>query len=208
MPVLLDNESQVLPGALNDNATVGTLLNWVSERLKKGRVLVKVQLDHEVLEGESLAAARARALGAGTLALTSADRNELSLTMLGKLAALIEWLAPQHKDVANLLERGQVPHALERLGQLLSAWTQIQEAYGKLAKMLELSLKELPVREMNGEEVMDEFCRQLEEIQTALTNKDFVLLADILQYEMEGAIANWMGLLEATLGVVEEAGVE
>ena len=27
--------------------------------------------------------------------------------MLGKLAALIEWLAPQHKEVAGFLERGQ-----------------------------------------------------------------------------------------------------
>jgi hypothetical protein len=47
----------------------------------------------------------------------------------------------------------------------------------------------------------------LGEIQTALQNQDFVLLADILQYEMDGAVANWMALLEATLGVVEPAGV-
>ena len=67
-------------------------------------------------------------------------------------------------------------------------------------------MRELPVREMNGEAVLEEFCRQLGEI-TALRNRDFVLLADILQYEMDGAMANWMALLEATLGVVEPAGV-
>jgi len=33
-----------------------------------------------------------------------------------------------------------------------------------------------------------------------------VLLADILQYEMDSAVANWTGLLEAALGVVENQG--
>jgi hypothetical protein len=203
MPVLLDNEPQHLPTNLTNKATVEQLLKWAGARVHKGRVLVKIQLGQEVLEGPALARARTEPLGTATLALTTADQKELSLTMLGKLAALIEWLTPQHKEVALLLERGQTQHALERLGQILSAWSQIQEAYGKLAKMLDLSLKDLTVREMNGETVLDEFCRQLGEIRTALEGKDFVLLADILQYEMEGAIANWMALLEATLGLVE-----
>jgi hypothetical protein len=38
---------------------------------------------------------------------------------------------------------------------------------------------------------------------TALQNHDLVLLADILQYEMDGAVANWMNLLESTLALVE-----
>jgi hypothetical protein len=107
-----------------------------------------------------------------------------------------------------MLERGQTQAALDRLKGILSAWQEIQAAYGNLVKMLELPLKELPVRELNGEAVLEEFCRQLGEIHTALHNRDFVLLADILQYEMDGAMANWMALLEATLGVVEPAGVE
>jgi hypothetical protein len=166
-----------------------------------------VQLGHDVLEGEKLAQARQNPLGDATLTLTTADQKELSLTMLGKLAALIEWLAPQHKEVAGELERGQTQHALDRLNGIISAWQQIQAAYGNLAKMLNLSLKDLAVREVNGEAVLEEFCRQLGEMQTALKNKDFVLLADILQYEMDGAEANWMGLLEATLEIVEPASV-
>ncbi len=206
MPVLLDRKVQAFSEGLTAQDSLGDILRWAGARVAKGRVLVKIQLGEEVLEGAALAHARRKPLGAATLALTTADQKELSLTMLGKLAALIEWLSPQHKEVAGALERGQTQHALDRLKGIISAWEQIQAAYGNLAKMLSLSLEELPVREMNGEAVLDEFCRQLSEMQTALKNKDFVLLADILQYEMDGAIANWMGLLEATLGVVEPVG--
>ena len=144
-------------------------------------------------------------MGDSTLALTSADRKELSLTTLGKLAALIEWLAPQHKAVAELFERGNTQKALDRLAELLAAWQQIQSAYGNLARLLNVSLADLRVHELNGESILDEFVRQLSEIQTALQNHDFVLLSDILQYEMDGAVANWMALLESTLGIVEPA---
>ena len=51
--------------------------------------------------------------------------------------------------------------------------------------------------------IVEEVCRHLGESQTALQNHDFVLLADILQYEMDGAVADWMSLREATVGVIE-----
>jgi len=131
------------------------------------------------------------------------EQKDLSLTMIGKLAALIEWLAPQHREVAELIERGDTKHALDRLHKIISEWHAIAAAYANLAKMLRISLAELPVNDLNGDMVLNEFCRHLEEIQTALKAQDFVLLGDILQYEFDAAITNWMSLLEATLGVVE-----
>jgi hypothetical protein len=64
-------------------------------------------------------------------------------------------------------------------------------------------MAELTVRDLNGEQILEEFCSQLREMQTALQNHDLVLLADILQYEMDGAVENWMAILEATLAHVE-----
>ena len=142
--------------------------------------------------------------------LLERPHKDLALTTLGKLAALIEWLAPQHKDVARLLEQGNTNSALSRLAELISAWQQIQFAYSNLAKLLNITMNQLPVRDLGssgGEIVLNEFCDQLTEMQSALQNKDLVLLADILQYEMDGAVANWMSLLESTLAVVEPSTV-
>jgi hypothetical protein len=201
MPILLDKKPLPLPAHLSPNSTLSDALKWARTAVAEGRVLVRIHLNDRLLEGTSFD--HPDPLGDHTLSLISADRKELSLTTLGKLAALIEWLTPQHKDVAALFERGDTQKALDRLGEILSAWQQIQIAYGNLAKMLDISLTELPVHELHGEAVLNEFCRQLSEIQAALQGRDFVLLADILQYEMDGAVANWMALLEATLGIVE-----
>jgi hypothetical protein len=205
MHILLDDHRPDLPGTFDGRSTLGDVLQWARTHLPGGRVIVSVRRDGVVLQGPALTDARRDPMGGAVLELTSADQKELSVTMLGKLAALIEWLAPQHRQVASLLEQGNTPLALQRLQGVLSAWQEIQAAYGNLAKMLELSVKDLRVHDLSGEASLDEFCRQLEEIQAALSKQDFVLLADILQYEMDGAVANWMALLEATLGVVDPA---
>jgi hypothetical protein len=203
MPVILDNKPCQLPAHLTAESTIGDHLKWARTQVAAGRIVVRISLDDSVLEGAALSHSRRDPIGNATLHLVSANQKELGLTMLGKLAALIDWLAPQHKGVASLIEQGNTPKALEQLNGIVSAWQQIQSAYGNLAKMMCLSVSDLPVHQLTGETVLNEFCRQLEEIQNALQNRDFVLLADILQYEMDGAVSNWMALLESTLAVVD-----
>src|SRR3954447_2213364 len=115
MAILLDRHRHKLPVGFSTRSTIGDLLQWARAQLPAGRVIVAVKRDETLLEGDALTGARGEAIGEATLDLTSADQKELSLTMLGKLAALIEWLAPQHKDVASLLEQGNTPLALQRL---------------------------------------------------------------------------------------------
>ena len=201
MPILLDQAPA--KSRLSQSATLADALSWAASELPPGRVITRVELDGQTLEGAALAESRPLPLAARTLSLTTYSRKDLALTTLGKLAALIEWLAPQHKAVAALLEQGHTGVALDRLGQIFTAWQQIQTAYSGLAKLLNVTLGELKVRELTGEQVLNEFCRQLAEMQTALQNHDLVLMADILQYEMDGAVANWIAVLESTLGLVE-----
>ncbi len=205
MPLLLDDRHAPLPPFLTSDSTLGEILQWAGTQLSDSRVVVQVRLEDRVLEGDALSAARKEPLADGTLAVVSADRRELSLTTLGKLAALIEWLAPQHKQVAASMEKGDVQLGLQRLQEILTAWQRIQLTFGNLARMHGIVLSELRVREVTGEAVLEEFCGQLGEIQTALERRDFVLLADILQYEIDGAVANWMGLLQSALGVIDPA---
>jgi len=201
MPILLDQTPA--KSHLPNSATLADALAWAAAKLPPGRIITKIELDGEALEGPALTSARHLPFAERTLALTTHSQKDLALTTIGKLAALIEWLAPQHKAAAALLEKGNPNQALEQLAQIFSAWQQIQSAYSGLAKLLNLTLKDLRVQHLTGEHVMNEFCAQLTEMQTALQNHDLVLLADILQYEMDGAIANWMSLLESTLALVE-----
>ena len=203
MPILLDRSPAPSSAGLDADPTLAQALQWAQSQVQPDHVIVKVELDGELLGSAS---DNSGLLAERTLAISTRPRKDLALTTIGKLAALIEWLAPQHKDVAQLLEQGNTNTAMTRLAELISAWHQIQEAYSNLARFLNITMNQLPVRDLGsagGEIVLNEFCNQLAEMQTALKNQDFVLLADILQYEMDGAVANWISLLESTLAIVE-----
>lgn len=201
MTILLDNVA--LEPHLSPTATLAEALAWTQRQLPPGKVLTNIQLDGSPLDGAALAEARPTLLGKRSLTITSADQKELSFSMLGRLAALIEWLAPQHKQVAALLEKGDQTSAFEGLSRIFSTWQNIQSGYAGLAKMNCITLVELHVRNTNGETVLTQFCAHLSEMQGALQKHDFVLLADILQYEMDGAVADWMSLLESTLAAID-----
>ncbi|HUO09826.1 MAG TPA: hypothetical protein VM008_16095 [Phycisphaerae bacterium] len=200
MPLLIDQSP--VTANLPESHTLADAIAWAQTQLPEGKIITAVALDGVALEGEPLNQARPQPLGGRTLSLTTSDRKELSLSMLGKLYAMVEWLAPQHKEVAALLEKGDQSAAFEKLGHIFTAWQQIQNAFSGLAKLNNIVPSELPVRELTGDAILNEFCRQLAEMQNALQNRDFVLLADILQYEMDGATANWVSLLESTLAAV------
>jgi len=186
----------------NAPETLGDALEQIRGQIPEGRVIVKVELDGSAVEGPALTGSRGTTLAGRALSVSTANQQELSWQMLGKLHALIQWLTPQHGEIAKLLETGKTAAALGKLSNVLSAWMQIQQAYGNLAEMQGIELGKLMVREITAEAVIQEFAGQLREIQTALQAQDFVLLGDILQYEMDGVVANWTAILESTLAVV------
>ncbi len=189
-------------------STLGDAMGLLHQQISKsGKVIIKVQVDGQELAGEALAAARAQAVGARAVTISTTSQTELAKSMIGRLAALVEYLGGQHRRVAELIEQGQSSKALEQFASVLGAWQQVNQSYVSLLKFLSTSLDDLMVREIPASEVVADFHRQLNEIAGALKNQDLVLLADILQYEMDSAIENWTGLLEAALGVVEKAGV-
>ena len=173
-------------------------------QLPDGKIITKIELEGLPLEGEALATARPQPVGGRKLALCTSDRKELSLSMLGRLYAMVEWLTPQHKEVAALLEQGNQAAAFEKLGRVFSMWQQVQSAYSSLAKLNDIVLSKLPVRELTGEAVLNEFWGQLGEDCKPPSRTATSSPRRYSWHTRDGRrAANWVSLLESTLAVVE-----
>jgi len=206
MTLLLD-ELEVKPGT-GEAETLGNAMTWVQARLRNtDKVVVKVEVAGQLLDGPSLDANHALPLAGRAVAFSTASRVKLTHSMLGKLAALVDFLGQQHPHIAGLLEKGETAKAMELLGGALAAWGQIHEGFRSLTQLLQISLDDLMVGERPAAELITDFKLQLEEIGAAIQKRDLVLLADILQYEMDRAVENWKGLLAAILGVVGVEGI-
>jgi hypothetical protein len=184
--------------------TLGHLLDWLHANPQAtGRVVVRIVIDGNALEGDALNQSENLPLTGRSVAIETAQQSELSHTMLGKLAALVDFLGQRQHAIADLLSQGDSPKALAQLSDLLSAWHQVQQAFTSLTRLLRVDLTRQIVGDRPAMQLVDEFRGHLEEIQLALQNQDMVLLGDVLQYEMDAAIKNWNDLLATTLGIVD-----
>jgi hypothetical protein len=199
MPVTLDQQTLSLDVA--PTTTLGQTMRWVQERLaEKGKVVIKVELDGQLLQGQLLTASDDLPIGRRALGFASASRKELATNMLAKMAALLEFIATQHQPIAHDLETGNTKAGMKRLGETIGYWNQVQAAFNQTLQLIGITLPQLHCGDLPATDALAQFTSQLTEIHGALQSKDTVLLADIMQYEMDGAVSLWTLLLEAAMG--------
>lgn len=185
-------------------ATLSDNLEWVRTALAaRGRVLVKVQVDGAWLSGPALVERSREPMGDATVRCESEDRGELARRTLAKLWAVVTSLREQHASVANEFQSGRTVPANAQFIGIIQGWQQVYEAFGSLVKMLNLDLSTLSAGEIPALRLVASFQHQLQELAAAVRTQDTVLLADMLQYEMEATVSDFQKLLAATLGWVD-----
>lgn len=99
------------------------------------------------------------------------------------------------QEVANLLTQGLTSEATTMLGECLRTWQQIHEALGKSIEMLGLD----PETAQAGGETLVALIQQpmgtLLQVKEALQAQDYVLLADVLQYEFQEVAQVWHNII-------------
>ena len=97
--------------------------------------------------------------------------------------------------VAGLLTEGNVVEAAEALGACLRVWQQIHDAVAKSIDMLQLSAEQTTIHEQPLIDLIRKPKDVLVQIRDALRVSDYVLLADILQYEFHEVTGKWQEII-------------
>lgn len=99
------------------------------------------------------------------------------------------------QEVADLLTQGQTNEATKMLGTCLRTWQQIHEALAKSIEMLGLDAE---TAQAEGEPLIAMIQRPmgtLLQVKEALQAQDYVLLADVLQYEFQEVAQAWHAII-------------
>ncbi len=98
-------------------------------------------------------------------------------------------------EVTSLLTQGKTSDATTTLGECFRIWQQIHDALAKSIQMLELDVEAVAI---NGEPLLAVLGKPkdaLMQIRDALKTRDYVLLADVLQYEFSEVTALWHAII-------------
>ena len=86
-------------------------------------------------------------------------------------------------DAVELLQKNAAGGGHGKLSGCFGTWHNAQESVVKTAQLLRLDLEQVRVGMCSLTELLVDFAEQLRQIKSALMDRDFVTLGDILTYE-------------------------
>jgi hypothetical protein len=176
-----------------------TLGQLIAHLQKDNRLVVHVLVDGEEPDLSQMGSVRKIPLDQHTLFIETADPRELAAQALSEVDAQLEEADQIRQDASDLIAQNQNQKAMEKLSRCFTMWQNAQESVLKTAQLLRLDLSN--VRIGGGDrpltQMIAEFADQLRQIKSALENRDFVLLNDILTYEAAESTSRWRGAVQS-----------
>lgn len=181
--------------------TVGQVLAHLQ---RKKRLVVHVLIDGLEPDLRQLGDVRQSPLENHHVFIETADPREMALEVLQQVEAQIGEADRIKNEAAKLLQTNHNGKAMEKLAGCLTTWRHAQESLLKTARLMKIDLDKVIVAGRPLKEAITQFAEQLKQIRTALEDRDFVTLSDVLIYETEQTGARWREVLETlrrTIGV-------
>lgn len=191
MPVTVDH-SPLLAEELGLR-TVGQVLAHLQ---REKRIIVHVLIDGLEPDLRRLGDVRKSSLNDHQIFIETADPREMAMDILKQVESQLSEADRIKTEAAKLLQTNQNVRAMEKLSGCLTTWQHAQESLLGTARLLKIDLDHIVVGGRPLTELVAQFAEQLKQIRSALENRDFVSLGDVLIYETEKTNINWRQALE------------
>jgi len=173
--------------------TLEQVLRCVQEqRCEPGRVIVGLRCDGLELHGEEMRDRLARsAASLNRLEVFTGSPFRLVVDAMTQCATALGESDAERRRAADLLTEGAIAEGVGVLSELIRVYQQIHTAVGQSLEMLALDARTVVV---NGRSLHDSFedpKALLLRVRQALLSRDYVMLADIMQYEFDELIGQW-----------------
>ena len=195
MAILLDG--QPVSCVVDAGQPLRTVLDALRREYAPQRIIVRIERDGALLEGDALDAALAAPFDAGAqLVLHTEDPRSLVARALREVAGSLRRAAGQSGQAAEMLERADLSAALGAVQPTLSPWRDLQQVIQQSGALLGESWLRQTLDDEPLHAHLSALARRLRDLRDALVSQDTVLLSDVLRYELPELAESWARRLE------------
>jgi len=182
---------------VGDDATLEQAIRAAQNTLDAARrIVVGFRCDGEEMVGPAMIAAlRKPAKSFDRVEAYSAAKVDLVVETMTHAADSLDEVETETGEVAQWLVQGRSAEAIPRLGSCLTVWQQVHDAVTKSLTLLDLDPAVTEIREQTFDAAMARPRDVLLQIKNALLAQDYVLLADVLQYEFSEVTQLWHAMI-------------
>ena len=197
MSVMVDQ--QPLPAERLGLKTVGQVLKHLQ---RVNRLVVNVLIDGKEPQLGRLSSLKRTPIANHTVFIETADPRAMAEEVLDEVEAQLTEADRIKNESARLLVRNQIAPAIEKLGGCFTTWQHAQEAVVKIAQILRVDLTLVTVNGRNLPDLLDDFAAHLKQIRSALDERDFASLSDLLVHGSSHACTQWRDAIRSLRAII------
>lgn len=180
-----------------DSLGLVTVGDAISHASADNRLVVSLLIDGQEPDQDQLPSVRALPLSGRHVYIETADKASLAEEVLQTIGQQINQADALRKACCTTLSSGDTSSVLPQLSGCFSIWLSAQSAIRSVCDLLHIPLSDHPDAPHALTSMLSEFSSQLRQIKDALEQRDFVLLSDVLQYDMEFSAPRWHDAIQA-----------
>jgi hypothetical protein len=173
-------------------STVGAVLNHVK---RQNRIVTTMLFDGEEPDLSHLADFRKETLAGHTLYVETCPPSELARDIFDAVDEQLRNTDALRLEAVKQLHDNLPNKAMEKLAGCFSAWQSAQQSVGQVASLMHIDLARVRVGDESLADVLVRFATQLRDIRTALENRDYVLLGDVIEFDAAATTAQWIAAI-------------
>jgi hypothetical protein len=190
MPVMVDDAP-----LRTDELGLRTVGQVLAHLQRANRLVVHVLIDGLEPDLDRLPEFRKSPLQDHTVFIETTDPREMAMGILREVESQLRDAGQIRNETVDFLQKNQNVRAMEKLSGCFTVWQHAQQSLLGTAQLLKLDLSQVIVDGQPLCELLNEFTTQLREIKSALENRDFVTLGDLLVYETTQTDDRWRAAL-------------
>lgn len=191
--------------SLPPETTIGQLIGAAKVRLQGTHEMVLgVRCDDEEVPSEQLddVIPLACSLFDSVRVITGDAREVVADALMVTRRALATTYA-QTRSVCEKLAAGSIQAAMQEMVECSCVWSRVHQAVVQSCSLLSINPSSALIAGRPLAEWLGDIAKMLIGIKSAMESRDYVLLADILRYEIDDVLGGWEQMLE---GLIEHSG--
>lgn len=196
MQIFVDDQPYVSPGKAGQ--TVAELANEVCQNCTEpgNRLVVGIRCNGEQVANDQLDQVLASpAEQFDSIELLTQPIVSLVKATLSQAIELFEQSAENRRKAADLMTEGRHTEAMVCLQSFLEVWRQVQDSVLMCGQALQVDLESLKVNNLNLISILEMIKDQFNNLKAAMESGDYVVVGDILRYELEEPSEHWLKFL-------------
>ena len=197
MEIFVDNE----PYCPREPApvTVDQLIAQIKPELSDNdRMIVTIACDHKEIPEHEIDEVLSREIAAyRRLDFTTATVPELATGAMQTAMSILSATRAKQTEAIELLSKDRNEEAINVLSECITGWVQTHDTVVKTIGLVGLNIDDLTHDGKNVVAILNEVAHHLTQLKECLAAGDYVLLNDLLQYEIVPWFDQWEGMVGA-----------